>query len=57
MANRTFYPSQSGAVDRVYIDFELKGAGAAALTLSTDAAQFVSGVTRSRKCVVRLQRR
>jgi hypothetical protein len=47
MANRIFYPSNSGALDRVYIDFELLGAGAAALTLSTDAAQFVSGVTRS----------
>lgn len=47
MANRTFYPSQSAGAGRVYVEFELKGAGAAALTLSTDAGEIVGGVTRS----------
>lgn len=48
MANRTFYPSAaSGAPNRVYIDFELLGAGASALTLSTDAAPWVASVSRS----------
>ena len=37
MANRTFYPSNSGGQNRVYLDFELKGAGAAALTKSGEA--------------------
>lgn len=45
--NRTLYPSQSAGPGRVYMEFELLGAGAAALTLSTDAANVVSGVTRS----------
>lgn len=47
MANRTAYPSFNGTLDRYYVEFELLGAGAAALTLSTDAAPFVSGITRS----------
>lgn len=45
--NRTLYPSQSYGANRVYMEFELKGAGAAALTLSTDAANEVASVTRS----------
>lgn len=45
--NRTLYPSQSYGAGRVYMEFELRGAGAAALTLSTDAAQAVASVTRS----------
>jgi hypothetical protein len=47
MANRNFYPSQSGGSARVYLDFELLGAGASALTLSFDAAQWVASVSRS----------
>lgn len=47
MGNRTLYPSQSYGSGRVYMEFELKGAGASALTLSTDAAQSVASVTRS----------
>src|SRR5262245_66603655 len=47
MSNRTRYPSQSSGAGRVYMEFELKGAGASALTLSTDAAAVVSGVSRS----------
>lgn len=47
MGNRTFYPSLSGGAGRVYMDFELIGAGAAAPTLSKDAAQVVASVSRS----------
>lgn len=47
MANRNLYPSQSFGAGRVYMEFELKGAGAAPLTLSTDAAQAVASVSRS----------
>lgn len=45
--NRNLYPSQSYGAGRVYMEFELLGAGAAALTKSTDAAQAVAGITRS----------
>ncbi len=48
MANRTFYPSAAaGAPNRVYLDFELLGAGASALTLGSDAAAWVASVSRS----------
>jgi len=47
MSNRNLYPSQSYGAGRVYMEFELKGAGASALTLSTDAAQAVASVSRS----------
>lgn len=47
MANRTWYPTFSGGAGRIFLDFELIGAGAAPPTLSKDAAQVVSGVTRS----------
>lgn len=47
MANRTFYPSFSGGQNRVYLDFELLGAGAAPLTKSTDASNWVASISRS----------
>lgn len=47
MANRTLYPSLSFGAGRVYMDFEILGAGAAAPTLSTDAAQAVASISRS----------
>jgi len=47
MANRTFYPSQSTGIDVVYMQFELKGAGASALTLSLDASPVVASVVRN----------
>jgi hypothetical protein len=48
MANRNFYPSaSSGAPNRVYLEFELLGAGASAMTLGTDAAPWVASVSRS----------
>lgn len=47
MANRNLYPSWSFGVERIYMSFELLGAGAAAPTLSTDAAQCVASVSRS----------
>lgn len=45
--NRTLYPAMCYGAGRVYAEFELLGAGTSALTLSTDAAQIVSGVARS----------
>lgn len=45
--SKTFYPSQSGGAGRVYLEFELKGAGAAPLTLSTDTGPLVASVSRS----------
>lgn len=48
MANRTFYGSQSYGSSRVYAEFELLGAGAAALTVSPQCgADIVAGITRS----------
>ncbi len=47
MSDRTRYPSQSAAAARVYIEFELKGAGAAVLTASKDAANVVASISRS----------
>jgi hypothetical protein len=45
--SKLFYPSMSGGAGRVYLEFELKGAGASALTLSTDAGPYVASVSRS----------
>lgn len=45
--NRTFYPSVSAGANRVYMEFELLGAGAAPLTMSTDAKNVVASITRS----------
>jgi hypothetical protein len=47
MSNRTYYPSQSSGAGRVYMEFELRGAGAAPLTMSTDAANAVASISRS----------
>lgn len=47
MANRTLYPSLSYGIGRVYISFELLGAGASAPTVSVDAAQVVASISRS----------
>lgn len=47
MANRTWYPSYANGAARVFLSFELIGAGAAAPTLSTDAKQVVASVSRS----------
>ena len=49
MANRNFYPSQSTGLNKVYMEFELLGAGAAALTIPTagGGSQWVQSVTRT----------
>lgn len=49
MANRAFYPSSSSGLGQVFLNFELLGAGASALTLPAGgaAAQVVASVTRS----------
>lgn len=49
MANRTFYPSQSTGLDKVYMEFELLGAGASTLTMPTGGggAPWVNTITRT----------
>jgi hypothetical protein len=46
MANRTFNQSQSYGSSRVYCEFELAGAGAAALTYVT-GADIIKSITRT----------
>jgi hypothetical protein len=47
MSNRTKYPAQSYGSGRIYLEFELLGAGAAALTASTDTGGVVASISRS----------
>lgn len=49
MANRNFYPSSSSGLNRVYMEFELLGAGAAALTIPAagGGAPYVQSISRS----------
>lgn len=49
MANRTYYPSSSSGLNRVFMEFELLGAGAAALTIPSTGGGLphVALVTRS----------
>ena len=49
MANRAFYPSQTSGLGQVFLNFELLGAGAAALTIPAagGGAPWVTSVTRS----------
>ena len=49
MANRTFYPAFSSGFNRVYMEFEVLGAGAAALTVPSGGggAAYVQSITRS----------
>lgn len=49
MANRTYYPSASSGLNRVYMEFELLGAGAAAPTIPSNGGGLahVQSVVRS----------
>lgn len=49
MQNKTLYPAQSNGVNKVYLEFELLGAGAAALTIPADGSgvNWVQSVSRS----------
>lgn len=49
MANRTFYPSSTSGLGQVFLNFELLGAGAAALTIpaSGAGAPWVKSITRT----------
>lgn len=47
MANRTWYPTYSNGTGRVFLSFEVIGAGAANPTLSTDAPQIISSIVRT----------
>lgn len=49
MANRTYYPSASSGLNRVYMEFELLGAGAAAPTIPVNGGGLahVQSVVRS----------
>lgn len=49
MANRTFYPAVSNGLNKVYLEFELLGAGAAALTIPVTGggSTWVASVVRS----------
>ena len=49
MANRTLYPSNSSGLNQVFVNFELLGAGAAALTVPAagGGTSWVASVTRS----------
>lgn len=49
MANRTFYPSSTSGLNQVFLNFELLGAGAAALTIPAAGAgaPWVNTVTRT----------
>lgn len=49
MQSKTLYPSQSSGLNQVFVNFELLGAGAAALTIPSTGggANWVASVTRT----------
>ena len=49
MANRGMYPAQSNGLNKYYLDFELQGAGAAALTIPVigSGLTWVTSIARS----------
>ena len=49
MGNRTFYPSFASGLQRVFMEFELLGAGASALTIPTAGGglPWVASISRS----------
>ncbi len=49
MANRNFSPSSSNGLNKVYLEFELLGAAAAALTIATGGGgqSWVASISRS----------